>query len=331
VKENKSSCIRRKFIESKMDESLRLWLRSSVEDILPEVDDFFAEDDEITLVHKLGKFIFTLSDECSIEDVYEEISSHFGRDLTDFIKKSSTFLIEACLICAVSSLSADRTRFVQIIMKMESAAQTHIMGSLKNNLQHYLEPDLNTTEDSQIDVNCDDELFDNTVESPPLCENLQAVDAPTDFRNSDDDFERGEHQQTKKYCFSCKDIQIKKNDMENELEAVIRREREIEAKLRSEMTSQANKLIDAELIVIEMDEKLLSKNSQLEAALARIREDEDKIRACNKLISQLQVAQDQVDILKPMADRTEASELQVEKLRSKLDELKGKFFFPSCK
>jgi hypothetical protein len=316
---------------SEMDESLRLWLRSSAEDMLPEGDDFIDEDNEITLVHKLGKFIFSLSDECSIEDVYEEISSHFGRDLRDFIKKSSTFLIEACLICAVSSLSADRTRFVQIIMKMESAAQTHIMGSLKNNLQHYLDQDLNTTEDSQINVNCDDESFDNTVQSPPPCENLQAVEAPADFRNSDDDFERGEHQQTKKYCFNCKDIQIKKNNMENEFEAVIRREREIEAKLRSEMTSQANKLIDAELIIIEMDEKLLSKNSQLETALARIREDEDKINACNKLINQLQVAQDQVDILKPIADRTEASELQVEKLRSKLDELKGKISFPSSK
>jgi hypothetical protein len=314
-----------------MEESLRLWLRSSVEDILPEGYDLLAVDNENTLVHTLGKFIFTLSDECSIEDVYEEISSHFGRDLTDFIKKSSTFLIEACLICAVSSLSADRTRFVQIIMKMESAAQTHIMGSLKNNLQHYLDPDVNTTEDSQVDVNCDDELFDNATQSPPFYKNLLAVEAPGEPRNSDDDFERGEHQQTKKYCFHCKEIEIKKNNMENEFEAVIRREREIEAKLRSEMTSQANKLIDAELIIIEMDEKLSSKNNQLEAALASIREDEDKIRACNKLISQLQVAQDQVDILKPMADRTEASELQVEKLRSKLDELKGEYFFPSRK
>jgi hypothetical protein len=314
-----------------MDESLRLWFRRSVADILPEGHNLLLGDDESAMVHTLGKFVFSLSDECSIEDVYDEMSSHFGRDLTDFIQRSSTFLIEACLICAVSSLSADRTRFVQIIMKMESAAQSHIMGSLKNNLQNYFEPDLNTTEDSPIEGNGDDELNGMAVESSPQRDNLQTDEAPAAFRNSDDDFERGEHQQTKKYCFHCKEIEIKKNKMENEFESVISKDREIEAKLRSEMTSQANKLIDAELVIIEMDERLSSKNSQLEAALASIREDEDKIRACNKIISQLQVAQDQVDILKPMADRTEASELQVEKLRSKLDELKGEFFFFSCR
>lgn len=314
-----------------MDESLRLWLRSSVRDILPEEHDLLAEDDERTMVHTLGKFIFTLSEECSMEDIYDEISSHFGRDVIDFVKKSSAFLIEACLICAVSSLSADRTRFVQIIMKMESAAQTHIMGSLKNNLQHYFDPDVNTTEDTQVEVSGDDTLHDDKIESTPLCDNLQTNVVSVDLRISDDDLERDENQQSKKFCFHCKEIEIKKNNMENEFEAVIRREREIEAKLRSEMTSQANKLIDAELVIIEMDEKLSYKNNQLEAALASIRGDEEKIRACNKIIGQLQSAQDQVDILKPMADRTEASELQVEKLRSKLDELKGKHYIRTCK
>lgn len=309
-----------------MDESLRLWLRSSVENIFPVDYDSFGEDDENAMVHCLGKFIFSLSDECSIEDVYEEISSYFGRDLSSFIEKSSTFLIEACLICAVSSLSVDRTRFVQLIMKMESAAQAHIMGSLKNHLQHYFDPELNTTEDSPIKVEREEEVFDVAVVSSSICNNQHTDKVPSNFQNSVDNFDRSQDLQTKSCCHHCKEFELKKTNIENELESVIRKGQEIEAKLRSEMTSQANKLIDAELVIIDMDEKISKKNSQLDVALASIRDDEEKIRACNKMIAQLQVAQDQVDILKPMADRTEASDLQVEKLRAKLDELKGEDF-----
>ena len=93
--------------------------------------------------------------------------------------------------------------------------------------------------------------------------------------------------------------------------------------MRVEITAQTNKLIDAEIIIIEKDDKLSQKNCLLESALSSIQEYELKIRESSKIINELQLIQDEVDILKPKADRADASEQQMDKLRSRLDELKG--------
>lgn len=310
----------------KMEESLRSWLKSTYKEVADDYDDTIEEDSESGMILILGQYVFSLPDDSSFQDVVEEISAHFGRDLTPFIQSSSTFLIEACLICAVSSLSADRTKFVQIIMKMEPAAKAFIMESLKNNLLHYFDPEQSVNETGHgttlvSDPNALSDRYQSSTDDleVPVVNGNPAGTSEVDKEGSSHDDKR-----LVSICLSCNDNARRRAALKEDVESILKREKEGEIKLRAEITSQTNKLIDAEILIIDMDAKLACKSSQLDTALSAIQENEAKMRGFNKVIGQYQLIQDEIDVLKPKADRAEASELQLEKLRNKLDELKGK-------
>lgn len=309
-----------------MEESLRCWLRSTYEEVVDDDHESCEEESESDMIQSLGLYIFTMTDESSFQDVVEEISAHFGRDLTQFIQSSSTFLIEACLICAVSSLSADRTKFVQIIMRMEPAAKAFIMESLKNNLLHYFDPEQSANETDLGTTLADDRNASSNNPQSITNRNTEAsVVNANPVGSSDVEREDSTHNEKRviSFCLSCNDNAIRRAGLQEDIESIIKREKESEIKLRAEITSQTNRLIDAEILIIDMDAKLASKSSELDTALSIIQENEAKIRGCNKVIGQFQLIQDEIDVLKPKADRAEASEQQLEKLRNKLDELKG--------
>jgi FtsZ-binding cell division protein ZapB len=309
-----------------MEDSLRCWLRSTYEEVIDDDHESCEEESESDMIHSLGLYIFTMTDESSFKDVVEEISAHFGRDLTRFIQSSSTFLIEACLICAVSSLSADRTKFVQIIMRMEPAAKAFIMESLKNNLLHYFDPEQSVNETDHGTTQADDRNALSDSHQSTTNRNTEAsVVNGNPVGSSDVEKEDNIHNDKRviSFCLSCNDNAIRRAALQEDIESIIKREKEGEIKLRAEITSQTNRLIDAEITIIDMDAKLASKSSELDTALSIIQENEAKIRGYNKVIGQFQLIQDEIDVLKPKADRAEASEQQLEKLRNKLDELKG--------
>ena len=318
-----------------MEDSLRSWLRSSYDEIVDQdsSDDYTAADANQMLL-TIGRFIFGMAHDGCWGTVLEEMTSHFGRDLTPFSQISSMFLVEACLICAVSSISADRTRFVQIIMRMEPDVKAHIMEALKNNLHHYFEPDQssNEAEDGQCTIAA---ASDSSLGGPVPCDGrVECVDM-SDIPDFEEDSTTSRRAQNytgnitpSNICFHCADNESKRAILAKDVESILIREQRLEAKLRVEITAQTNKLIDAEIIIIEKDDKLSQKNCLLESALSSIQEYELKIRESSKIINELQLIQDEVDILKPKADRADASEQQMDKLRSRLDELKGwqKFF-----
>ena len=310
----------------RMEESLRSWLKSTYKEVADDYDDTIEEESESGILLTLGRYVFSLPDDSSFQDVVEEISAHFGRDLTPFIQNSSTFLIEACLICAVSSLSADRTKFVQIIMKMEPAAKAFIMESLKNNLLHYFDPEQSVNEIGHAATLVDDQnaLSDRYQSSRDDLEVSVVNGNPAGSSEVDKEGSAHHDKRLASICLSCNDNAIRRAALKEDVESMLKREKEGEIKLRAEITSQTNKLIDAEILIIDMDAKLACKSSQLDTALSVIQENEAKMRGFNKVIGQYQLIQDEIDVLKPKADRAEASEQQLEKLRNKLDELKGK-------
>ena len=315
-----------------MEESLRSWLRSSYDEIVDKdsTDSFTAGDDDQMLL-TIGRYIFGIAHDGCWISVLEEMTSHFGRDLTPFSQISSMFMVEACLICAVSSISAERTRFVQIIMRMEPFVKAHIMDALKNNLQHYFEPDQSSTEAE------DDQCTIAAASDLPLCGPISCAgsveyvdidkskvpvskESSTRSKQAESDME---NITPSNFCFNCADNEIKRALLAKDVESILIREKGLEAKLRVEITAQTNKLIDAEIVIIEKDDKLSEKSCLLESALSSIQEYELKIRESCRIINELQLIQDEVDILKPKADRADASEQQMDKLRSRLDELKG--------
>jgi hypothetical protein len=236
------------------------------------------------------------------------------------------------LICSVSSISSDRARFVQAIMRMESNAQTHIMESIKNNLQHYFDADQSENEGEEDESDNQDSLTNDSiqVQNLPIESNALVSEASkpdismtSASRRHDDNNEVKEYNQALQPCFKCDEIQKEVYQLSIDLDLIVKREIESEAKLRVEITTQTNKLLDAEILIIQKDEKLSDNSILLEIAQKILLENDEKIRECNRVINQLQVIQDEIDILKPKADRADASDQQLEKLRSRLDELKG--------
>ena len=310
-----------------MEESLRSWLRSSYAEIISDdLTDAYAAADENQMLLSLGRYVFGLADDSCFQTVLEEMTSHFGRDLTSFTRTSSIFCVEACLICAVASMSADRTRFVQIIMRMEPVVKAHIMEAIKNNLRHYFDTDQSSTEAgdricaiAEVSDSCPASIIAGSTSIASL-DKSKLSDLTESSRGSENSME---NTTSSNFCSHCAGNEKKSANLVKDLEFVIHREKGIEAKLRIEITVQTNKLIDAEIIIIEKDEKLSEKSCLLEAALCSIQEYERKIRESNKIMNELQVIQDEIDILKPKADRADASEQQLEKVRSRLDELKG--------
>lgn len=310
-----------------MEESLHSWLSIAFVDIMSiEIDetsdvDEYSNINEMDKLLTLGRYIFGLIESADCQEIYKEFDSHFGRDLTKYIENSNTFSIEACLICSVSSLCADRTRFVQAIMRMEPNAQTHIMESIKNNLQHYFDADQSENEEEEDDSQVVQNL---PIESDGfVCEaSKQDISVSSSSLRYDDD-EVKEYNQELLPCLKCGEIQKEAKQLSLDLELIVKREIESEAKLRVEITTQINKLLDAEILIIQRDEKLSENSILLETAQKNVLENNEKIRECNRVINQLQLIQDEIDILKPKADRADASDQQLEKLRSRLDELKG--------
>lgn len=315
-----------------MEDSLRSWLHSAFDEIIAD-DDSSCDRTESHMLLTVGRYIFSLPEDSSFETVQEEMSAHFGRDISPFAQQSSIFAVEACLICAVSSLSADRTRFVQVIMRMEPTAQAHIMEALKNNLQHtfdHVGHDAVDEESTSLDGNiaCDPGSIiavEEVSDLPSLDSegNLQ-TDAP--MIPISEGGSRGDSSVNSNLdsCVTCADSESKRRVLTKDLESVIRREKDNEAKLRAEITVQTNKLIDAEIIIIQKDDELSEARNQLEAALATIHENEIKAKENMKVVNEIQTLHDEIDVLKPKADRADAAEQQVDKLRSRLDELKGK-------
>jgi hypothetical protein len=310
-----------------MEESLHSWLSIAFVDIMSiEIDgnsdvENYSNINDMDKLLTLGRYIFGLTESADCQEIFKEFDSHFGRDLTQYIENSFTFFIEACLICSVSSLSTDRARFVQAIMRMEPNAQTHIMESIKNNLQHYFDADQSENEEEEDDSHVVQNL---TIESDGfVCEaSTPNISVSSSSLRYDDD-EVKECNQELLPCFRCGEIQKEAKQLSMDLELIVKREIESEAKLRVEITIQTNKLLDAEILIIQKDEKLSENSILLETAQKNVLENDERIRECNRVINQLQVIQDEIDILKPKADRADASDQQLEKLRSRLDELKG--------
>jgi hypothetical protein len=317
-----------------MEESLRSWLHIAFDDVVKEYKDGITDIDDNEKVRLLGLFIFSLSEESSFEDVFEEMTSYFGRDLSHLIQSCPIFPIEACLLCAVSSLSFDRTRFVQAIMSMEPTAQAHIMGSIQNNLQHYFDVDQSENEEDDDNFSIDRPFHrdSNTVDELILSDGAKctgetlprAVDSSMNSNHRRENVtNETNYNQGSNFCIHCDVNGNGYTRLKQDLESVIKREKEGEAKLRVEITSQTNKLIDAEIIIIDRDDKLSKQAMLLDNALNVIQENEEKMLESCRVMNQLQVIQDEIDVLKPKADKADASEQQLEKLRSRLDELKG--------
>ena len=310
-----------------MEESLHAWLRAASADVFGAEDVPHTAEDIKTQVYRLSRFIFDLETDCPIDDVIEEIAAYMDHDISDDLRSSTIFLIEACLICAVSSESIDRGRFVQGIMCMDQSVQQHIMTAIKNNLQHYFstEDDDNVDEQEEEFAVTEDTIIEEMNEklsssSPDIVVATKSVDGPAVAAVN---MTYNAMHPSVTVCSSCEEREKGLLKAHESLEIATRREKDNEAKFHAEIAAQTNKLIDAEIIIIEKEDKLSEQAALLEDTVSKLHECEDKVRESVRVLAQFQTVQDEVDVLRPRAERADAAEQQLDKLRSRLDDLKG--------
>lgn len=122
-------------------------------------------------------------------------------------------------------------------------------------------------------------------------------------------------------CKGCilKDINIK--ELKQNLETAINNERENESKLKGDIASLMNKLVDSELLVVESEETVKSYQQKINESTKRIFDLEESVKDNVLLNKQLHQLRDEIDVLQPQAERAEIAERQYEKIKEKLDEL----------
>ena len=124
-----------------------------------------------------------------------------------------------------------------------------------------------------------------------------------------------------KDCKGCllKDNNIK--ELKHNLEIAITNERENESKLKGEIAFLMNKLVDSELFMVESEEKVKIYQQKVNESIKRISELEESVKDTVQLNRHLHQLRDEIDVLRPQADRAEIAERQFDRMKEKLDEL----------
>lgn len=402
------------------------------------VETFLDEEERTRKIIFVASHIFGLDASATIGHVHEAIISYFEREIGDLLLASQSIVIEACLICAVSTTCSDRATFVQDIMNMPPHDQVNLMTCIRNDLSTYtvdesLEEgadddddeieiripskasgpvlenqcaedenpcddsrenscdscdDMETTTIMERDVSSEDKapsndsskIFDTSfnasdsqmvfsqndvqeIEQMKLANSSHNMDCDDsserdlevdgkikDAMSQDIDMEYNNDDKIKSRspssgngavasssssssrglffvssdsssCSTCAERALQIDQLQISLEASLQREREIESKLKGEVAQAMNRLVDAEIAVIDREEQISKRNSLINEAESKIRDLEEALREQSKMVKNLADLQDELDILRPQAEKLDASERQVERLRERLDEL----------
>lgn len=267
--------------------------------------EFFGEDDWTTaqMFSWVGSKVFNLSEsESTYSKIVELICDQLGEYLSTPIRESEINAIEALLICAVAESCEERAYFVQIILDMDKDAQVDLMRAIKNNMSH-LNPD------SLQDAEMAEGQYLVDVEQP-------TVDSTSNSSNINDSG-RAER------CPQCFQASKQIEDLQHQLDMAEKRYHDFECQTKVELSAESNKLIDAELALLESDKAVQSLHEELQVVRQRAA-DLNTLEAQNRALQQkLSALADEVDVLRPLAAASDANEVQLQKLRARLDELQS--------
>lgn len=172
---------------------------------------------------------------------------------------------------------------------------------------------INEEEKDEIMDNNNNNLMNNSFTPRDIIENNDIEQSNLSIHKQNDD----------KLCMDCllKDESIL--DLKTELDTIRLKSDDYKliSKLKTDNVTSSNKLVDAELLIIEKEEELNKKNIKIQDLIKQKQELEDIIKEniiISKTITELQ---DQLDVLKPQAEKVDLVERQMERLRERLDDL----------
>lgn len=223
-----------------------------------------------------------------IDTLIEKLNEYFNGNILAALKSSVNILLEGLLIFAVSEECFEREKAVEIIMKMDNDIQFTLMTIIQGQMAIYASDEI---------VESVEEIIENN--------NLMV-----------------KHME-ESLCMECDKKQIQVSTLISQQETMRQEFIVLENKLKNEIASESHKLIDAELTIIEKDRLIETKIKELNELSSRIHELEIKVSNEKNIFQDLQNLQDKIDVLQPQAERLHLAETQLEKVKEKLDELKG--------
>jgi chromosome segregation ATPase len=219
------------------------------------------------------------------------IQETFGSHVSQECAIHASVMAQTSLIRAVASPDATiRSFFVSHITQLDSRDQTNLMCIIQQGLQQLI---YETTGSNAVDKGLPNREAVRSVESHSL--------------NCD-------------LCQSCREKDEQLSALHRELMDSLSRERVTDHKLKSELAVANTRLAEAEMRILEQEKYGSTCIAQLEDSKTRVREVEEQLQKQREKCVELEGLRDQLDMLKPLADRAEVNESQLQRLREKLEE-----------
>lgn len=251
----------------------------------------FGEQDSSTIekVIDIGIQIFELNEQENndLDSILVRIDVELGGGILEILQSSEVNAIEGLLLCAVSHECRLREDFVEIILNMDKECQVDLMEAIKSNMDNYrISNSLILTESKRRDE-------DNIVDE---CEPSSS-------------------------CSHCTSKQNSITELQQQLQTQVQKLEDLETQMKFEISKENGKLIDAELVIIEKDRLIVTKDNEIREAYEKMSLHEVMMRNLEDIRLKNASLEDELEISKFKAEKLDLCEDQILRLREKLDEL----------
>ena len=291
------------------DKSVFKWLEAACEFIYGEDAYEVATLSKEGRLIALGMELFQLPPRSELSAVCVALSSDLGLEVADGLKLR--VIVECILLHAVSERCRDQQQFVGTIMELEGKVQKDLMGVIQNNLEGYHLKKLTPSTSKRERVTEEGEEGEGMV---------MVEDAALSSSSSSSSL-RLEMAET---CMACVESTERLATLEEEYKSAVATVRELgakEARLRSDFAAHTNKLVETELTVCEKEETIRDKQAEMSALQTQLAELKGVMGAKTALVEELSKLRDEVDILRPEAQRAGRADEKLQTLRERVDEL----------
>ena len=289
---------------------LREWLGNAVQICSGDETPLQLEVEESCKI--VGQHILSLHEGATLADIHQEVDDIYNVDTSSL---GMSALIEYLLVHAVSEDCCQRGEFVEGIMSLETEAQMYLMQVIQDqHTSHEEEGGGDVEEDMIEEIDEDDSDVHFTVQDAAT---LSSSAASTTYSERPGKIDEPDNL----LCITCRDKDYQITRLQEEISRSVGKFRDEVQKVKDENANASNKIVDLEVAMMQMEQTIFSKDEELKELQGQKEKCEQTVLSNVKLQEQVLVLQDEIDLLKPQAAKLDYAEVQIDRLRAKLDDL----------
>ena len=283
-----------------MDRFLQTWLAEAYHSIYGEDEALPSIQQQFTLV---GEYAFNLPEAtASFDNILHELGQLYAVEQPNYVMEE---LIEFLLVFSVSKDCENREEFVGFILQMDAESQVYLMQIIKEHLSKQ------STEDDAVESGAE-AVVEAQEDVVPTESSTHHV--ATHHHNAANITVNG-------VCMTCNDHMQHITRLQEE----IQRQKDSHVKeitaLKQALATESNKVIDGEVTVVEKDKIIYQLQQQVLVHENKMVDLEKKAAMLQEYQQKVVFLQDELDIVRPKADKHDLLEGTILKLREKLEEL----------